>query len=198
MADAEGGTPPAGGGDEVEQLEEIPAEQWETEGGQGAAGGTEVGGYKIDIAEKQLPLVGIMLSSVILIIAMTTPMGRSKAQYYGYGVSVGAIALAFSFAGLVMTLNTFRDSQSAGQFSKFNNYFLVVWNFLGALILTFWGPFLNTSNGYFAAWALAIFAVMGIGVSYKLHKYRVLYFSYTVRSNHLSLNTHPPTHFIYR
>jgi len=40
---------------------------------------------------------------------------------------------------------------------------VLLWNSIGAIILTFNGPFLATTNGYFASWALVIFSIMAAG-----------------------------------
>ena len=43
------------------------------------------------------------------------------------------------------------------------NFFVFAWCFIGACIMTFGdGPFIFTSNGYFAAWGVAIFSVLGL------------------------------------
>jgi len=75
--------------------------------------------------------------------------------------------MIFSFAGLVMTAISRTDEDNVSTLHKIahaNNHFLFVWCFVGAILLTFSGPFQQTGNGYFAAWAMAVFGVMAIGV----------------------------------
>jgi len=133
-----------------QHLEDVPTAEIEGGGG-GGEGSTEVdvAGYKISMADKQMPLVGIFFAAIILVIAMTTGLGKEH-TFYGYGISVGAVSMFFSAVGIVFTLGGLKDSPAVSVMAKFNNYFLALWTFLGGLILTFWGPFQVTGNGYFA------------------------------------------------
>eukprot|EP00566_Odontella_aurita_P021730 CAMPEP_0113559956 /NCGR_PEP_ID=MMETSP0015_2-20120614/19175_1 /TAXON_ID=2838 /ORGANISM="Odontella" /LENGTH=217 /DNA_ID=CAMNT_0000461631 /DNA_START=153 /DNA_END=803 /DNA_ORIENTATION=- /assembly_acc=CAM_ASM_000160 len=142
--------------DEEAPPEEAPA-QGEEKGGVSAG----YGKYKVHIAQKQLPLVGMLFSGMVELIAISV-IGRS-AKYWAYGISLGAVAMSFAIIGLLLSLSK-RLNDKVGMF---NSYFLFLWCFIGALVMTFWGPprFQVTSNGYFASWGMAMFSIMGVGVT---------------------------------
>lgn len=123
--------------------------------------GTDVGygKYKVHIAEKQLPMVGTLFAGVVFLVAILT-LGRS-AKWWAYGVSLGSVTIVFSIVGLLLAMWKGLNDKVG----MFNSYFLFLWCFVGACIFTFAGPFQVTSNGYFSAWGMAMFSVMGVGVS---------------------------------
>ena len=116
-----------------------------------------VGDYDIAFDEDKAPLVGVATSAIILFIALI--MGHNvKRPIVGYGMVLASIALILSVVSLLL------NNEQMKQYSPYLNYFLFVWCFVGACVMTFgYGPFIVTSNGYFASWGMAIFAAMAIG-----------------------------------
>lgn len=121
-----------------------------------------VGGVSVSYA--QLPMIGMFFSAIILLVAIL--VGGSRLKNYEYTISVAAVAMFFSLLGFLLTCK----EDLNGKISEFNGYFLFLWCFIGACIITFDGPFKVTSNGYFASWSLAICSTMGVGVTGKAAK----------------------------
>jgi len=118
----------------------------------------KVGSYDISIDNEKMPLLGVAASAIVLLIAIG--IGSVEKKMRNYGFSLGAIALIIGILGLVPT-NDVTD-----KYSLYLNYFLFLWCFIGACVMTFGdGPFTITGNGYFASWALAVFSTMCIGLS---------------------------------
>lgn len=116
-----------------------------------------LGSMTLPIAEHQIPYFLIVAASIILLIESV-----GVSQNEGYAISVAVIAMLVAFLSLMMT---YKMEDKWNSFGKYIAYFLLLWNTIGAFILTFDGPFLATSNGYFASWALSIFAFKATGFS---------------------------------
>ena len=121
---------------------------------------TEIGGHRVHLNDKQLPLVGVFLTALVLLVALLLRK-RTDTDNYTYGVIVSVLAMLLSFAGTVYHVWT-RESNAV---SDGVTYFLFVWCFVGACVLTFLGPFEVTGNGYFSAWAMTISAAMAVGIT---------------------------------
>jgi hypothetical protein len=146
---------------------EVPDEEATGETAQGGVS-VGVGKYKVHVSDVQLPLVGIFVAGTVLLIAVC--VGVKGVQFYEYTIAVAVVAMFFSFLGFFLTfmedLNT--------KVGTYNNYFLLLWNFIGTCFITFSSPFTSTSNGYFAAWGLVIFSVMSIQISVESMKSAVI------------------------
>jgi predicted ferric reductase len=114
---------------------------------------------KVHITDSQVPMVGMFFTAVILLVAVLVP--GKDIQNWAYGVSVASVTMVFSLVGFLLALK----EELNDKIGKFNAYFLFLWCFIGACILTFGGPFTNTGNGYFAAWGMAICSIVGVGVT---------------------------------
>mmetsp|Transcript_99877 Transcript_99877/g.149626 ORF Transcript_99877/g.149626 Transcript_99877/m.149626 type:complete len:268 (+) Transcript_99877:90-893(+) len=114
-----------------------------------------------------LPMAGVVVSSVIFLIAVTSQGGPGKGSGYRvYGIVLAVIAMICALMSLGLSKKP-DLVESNPDIPRYLNYFLFSWNFVGACMMTFGGgPFVVTSNGYFSVWAMAIFAVYGIGVAF--------------------------------
>jgi len=130
-----------------------------------------VGGYSVNIKEKQMPFLGQLLVAPILILSAT--LAESSSQNYGYATAVGVIALLFSAGGLyILKKGEMYNQQlmavpilgpcSVGYTLSLVNF---VWWGVAAGILTFSGPFVVTGNGYFAVWAGFFSSALGVGIT---------------------------------
>eukprot|EP00567_Pseudictyota_dubia_P007431 CAMPEP_0197441092 /NCGR_PEP_ID=MMETSP1175-20131217/7447_1 /TAXON_ID=1003142 /ORGANISM="Triceratium dubium, Strain CCMP147" /LENGTH=87 /DNA_ID=CAMNT_0042971319 /DNA_START=126 /DNA_END=385 /DNA_ORIENTATION=+ len=63
-----------------------------------------IGKYKVHIAQKQLPHLGMMFSGMVFLIAICV-LGRG-AKYWEYGVALGSVTMFFSIVGLVLALKS--------------------------------------------------------------------------------------------
>ena len=104
----------------------------------------------------------MFLAAIVLLIAVTSTQDMTPPSWFKYGCSVASVTMIFSFIGVMMTLV---DDAAILTFGGYLNYFLLIWNFAGAICLTFWGQFQSTGNGYFSVWAMVIFSLMGIGIT---------------------------------
>ena len=107
-------------------------------------------------------MVLMFFCAVILLVAVLAlgKGGYSKARW-GYAISVASVSMVFSLVGFGLTFSQDLNNKVG----KHNAYFLFLWNFIGACILTFGGPFTSTGNGYFAAWGLVVASMIGVGVT---------------------------------
>eukprot|EP00986_Skeletonema_menzelii_P013795 scaffold8414_cov129-Skeletonema_menzelii.AAC.8 len=126
-----------------------------------AAEGTTVAGVTMD--GTQFPLALILVSSIILLIATTASPERGgfTKSYKNYAISISSISLIISFFSLLM------HKFAGSLYAKMEMYLCMTnftWSFIGACFLTFRGPFLTTSNGYFAAWAVVYGCAMSMGM----------------------------------
>jgi len=132
----------------------------------------KLGGKEVSLGEDQIPLVGNTIAAIVLLIAMIdAPFGPKNK---GYGIAVAIISLLVSLGSLVLMSMKEKGSPTWDLYGNKILYFLLIWNSIGASILTFNGPYLATSNGYFACWALVFAAVMAIGVSFDSMKSRAI------------------------
>jgi len=106
-------------------------------------------------------MVGMFVSSIVLLIAVLNFPTNTTIDYYDYGISVASIAMILSFFGFFLN----RNEGLNARFGTLNSNLLCLWNVLGAIILTFPGPFRSLTNAYFSVWALAIFSVMAVGIT---------------------------------
>lgn len=108
----------------------------------------------VDVADQStLSYVGIFFSAIVLLVALTWSKegesGHKGDKYYNYGISIAVVAMFFALVGFGMArYGLVADERIA----MYNNYFLFVWNFIGACFMTFGGPFKTTGNGYFGSW----------------------------------------------
>lgn len=120
----------------------------------------KVGKKVVSVDEDKLPHLGVIAASIILIAAVETGEQIDN-KMRQYGIAVGSIAMILSFFSAIP-----QTASMLEQFSLYINYFLFVWCFIGACVLTFGdGPFDTTGNGYFACWALAIFSSLAMGIN---------------------------------
>jgi len=117
-----------------------------------------LGSMTLQIAHHQIPYLLMVAASIVLLIEA---IGKFKNE--GYAISVAVIAMVVALSVLAMTYKMEDKWKSVG---KYIAYFLLLWNTTGAFILTFDGPFTVTQNGYFASWALSMFAFMATGFSF--------------------------------
>ncbi|OEU17041.1 hypothetical protein FRACYDRAFT_239642 [Fragilariopsis cylindrus CCMP1102] len=115
------------------------------------------------INQMRLPLVGMMVSSMVLLLAVLSwkglPMWKS-AVWRSYAIAYPCVTLVISLMGVLKMCNK-EFYLSNG---KFIHVLLFLWNFVGACLLTFLNPFTQTGNGYFAAWGTVIFAAGALGI----------------------------------
>lgn len=117
--------------------------------------------------ERMGPFVGQFLSGAILLLSVALDPQR---QNYAYGIVAATISMVFSMTGQFLIYGTERGNQKIYQ-SRFlgditiqnaNSLFLFLWWLVATSVLTFGGPFLETGNGYLAAWAGFILSILGL------------------------------------
>lgn len=115
----------------------------------------QLGDYEISIPRTKAPWVGMIASGLILIASLLfkDEIIHTKLAIYGYVLaSVGILG------GILQLI----VSSSENVVGKYINYFLFLWCFVGACIMTFKpGHFVETGNGYFASWGMVVFVAMG-------------------------------------
>jgi hypothetical protein len=106
-------------------------------------GGVSIGG--VHISEMRLPLVGMFLSAAVLLVAVLVYKGPGlqKESYRNYAISVPSATMCMSFLMVLMT----SKNEFYAAYGKIPNQITFLWNFVGACILTFSGPFKTTGNG---------------------------------------------------
>lgn len=122
--------------------------------------GSEAGFLSSKISDVQFPLILVLASSIVLLIAVTT--WEQDIQSRAYAISVPALTMCLSLGGILATL--FQESVYA-VYGFWLTHILFYWNFSGACFLTFSSPFTTTGNGYFAAWACVMTSAMAMGFS---------------------------------
>jgi hypothetical protein len=113
---------------------------------------------KFKITDTQFPLVLVLATSFVLLLAVVTWQGTMKSL--GYAISVPVISLILSTIFLILTV--FKENLYTLYGQKMTNL-LFMWNFTGACFLTFSSPFTTTGNGYFAAWGCVVTSAMALG-----------------------------------
>ena len=94
---------------------------------------------------------GIIVSGIVMLVALTSTNTHYDHRYYHYGISVGAVALIVSCVAWGLAEVTWNHTEFFVKNTLAVNYFLFLWCFIGACILTFGGPFNVAGNGkYFA------------------------------------------------
>jgi len=116
-------------------------------------------GKELKIGETQVPYVLIVAASIILLVDSITSADMNKA----YAISVAAISMATGIAAIILSHSMKVMWLS---FGIYIGYFLLLWNLVGAIILTFYGPFINTTNSYFAIWVMFACSVVAAKVKY--------------------------------
>jgi len=109
-------------------------------------------------SSQQLPYFLIIAASILLLISI---IGTGYNE--GYGIAVAVVAGVIALLALVAS---YKVEAKFATVSIYIAYLLLIWNGVAAVILTFNGPFIATTNGYFASWALVVFATMATGLSY--------------------------------
>ena len=95
----------------------------------------------VTISDIQLPLVLMLSSSTVQLIAVMT-WKATEIKWREYAISVPSVGMGLSAIGLLMTLKEALYKEGG----KWLNQFLFVWNFVGACFLTFSSPFVFTGN----------------------------------------------------
>jgi len=144
-------------GDSEDPLEAV------TTNGNGHSGTT---GFQMNDA--QFPLVLILATSFVLLLAVMTWEGPMKS--YGYAISVPVLSIVLSLTYLFLTV--FKENVYT-MYGKHMTHLLFLWNFTGASFLTFSSPFTTTGNGYFAAWGCVVTSAMAMGFSGEAFRSRV-------------------------
>ena len=126
-------------------------------------GGMEakVGFLKVKVSALRLPLVGMLMSSIVLIVAVwswTNEWRSNSWEIYAYVYPCVTAGVALLALFMTCKKGFFQNN------GKYLSIFLFVWNFTGAALLTFIDPFTSTGNGYFAAWATVASTVGALGM----------------------------------
>jgi len=113
--------------------------------------------------DASLSYVGMIASSIVLLICLTSDEFIETGHMYKYGLSLASIAMISSVLGWFLLMNTGAHDPMV----RYNNVFLLIWCWIGAFFMTFGSaaPFQVTGNGYFASWGLVIFSTMALGVN---------------------------------
>ena len=114
-----------------------------------------VGEYDIAISSSKVPLLGVMASSIVTLIALIVKdVNKNSKHYWRYGIVLCLVSFFVALLSLVFPSRFTNVIRPA-------NYFIFAWNFVGACIMTFHGgPFIKTGNGYFGSWGSVIFSAM--------------------------------------
>ena len=120
----------------------------------------------VDDGGVSFPIVYLSLSSLVVLLsgvrALESGMGA-------YAVSVGAVSLTLTLALAVLLhvctdcLERLTPGPKRVTVLQALAGFLTMWWLAGACVMTFHGPFVNTSNGYFSSWGGLVSAAMLLG-----------------------------------
>jgi len=92
-----------------------------------------------------------IVGSVVVWCAGITYAGSGLGNY---AIAAGIISMVF-FIGRIVA-----GPKLSANMQKYFAMFMIVWWLVGMFILTFWGPFDNVGNGYFATWACLIASIL--------------------------------------
>lgn len=108
----------------------------------------------------RLPILGMFCTGVVLLVSAINIAEGMTDPMRAYSKAHASVTMILSF----ILLARIKQLEAASIYVK---YFLFVWNFVGSCVLTFGeGPFSQTGNGYFFAWAMSIFSFMALGITY--------------------------------
>jgi len=124
--------------EEVEINDNNTSSEFNENHNNGGATTLRLGSTTLVIGEHQRPYFLMVVASIILLIESVGVFWNE-----GYAISVAVIAMLLALGALVMTYKMQDKWNSMG---KYIAYFLLLWNTVGAFILTFDGPFVVTSN----------------------------------------------------
>jgi len=131
------------------------------------------------------PLMGLFASSVVVVIAL---LDYVKVKDYArkettYALVVSSLTIA-GIAGILFYQRRIKEFGASMSFlyakAAFLCVFAILWLFLACLV-TFFGPFEETGNGYFASWAGAACVLFAASAAFKESR-----FSPEVVTNYLS------------
>jgi hypothetical protein len=165
-------------GDMVEDMEDVVVDQTH----EGVENGDVhepyvIGGYTVNVQDKQIPYFGQLIAAPILILSLT--LAGWKEPNYGYGLAVGIVAILLNaFALWMVQKNAALYDQHLMTLPLLGpcsigytlSIVLVIWWTVAAFILTFDDPFKVTGNGYFSVWAGFFFSALGVGVQFSNFK----------------------------
>jgi hypothetical protein len=110
--------------------------------------------FEISIPRTKAPWVGLIASGLILIASLLLKDEIIKTKLATYGYVLASVGIVGGILQLILS--------SENGIALYINYFLFLWCFVGACIMTFKpGHFVETGNGYFASWGMVIFVAMG-------------------------------------
>jgi hypothetical protein len=100
----------------------------------------------------------LLASSLIVLIASAKVCDtlNTCTGIKGWAVACSTISLLLALVYLALSMVKQSMSETV---APFLSLFLAIWWFPGAFVMTFDGPFQDTGNGYFGAWASLVFAV---------------------------------------
>lgn len=84
--------------------------------------------------------------------------------YSEFAISVPSVSGILSFLLILLTCK--KDVYI--KVGKIPNQILFVWNFIGAILLTFVDPFIGTGNGYFASWMMVVCSAGALGMTHSV------------------------------
>lgn len=106
-----------------------------------------IGEYDISVPEEKVPLIGVLISAIVLFCALF--VDNIISTKYRYTVILCVVAFIAAILSIFIPRNK----------AITLNYFLFLVTWVGACLLTFGdGPYVQPSNGYFSSWFLAMFS----------------------------------------
>lgn len=100
-----------------------------------------IGEYDISVPEEKVPLIGVLISAIVLFCALF--VDNIITTKYRYTIILCVVAFIAAILSIFIPRNK----------AVTLNYFLFLVTWVGACLLTFGdGPYVEPSNGYFGAW----------------------------------------------